>query len=148
MAKVKWIDRELIRSPLYYCLCTTEKEYLREMRKLDIKDPDKWLKGHANATTHYITNDDKATCALVCFRIDDKRTILEMETLLVHEAVHIFQEICVDIGEHKPSHEFQAYGIQRISLNLLHEFHRRLANVPKKTMNKINRQSREALLHE
>lgn len=34
--------------------------------------------------------------------------------VLVHEAVHCWQRICVCIGEHEPSIEFEAYMIQYI----------------------------------
>lgn len=37
---------------------------------------------------------------------------------IVHEAVHVWQQICNIIGEDKPSKEFEAYSIQRIAFEL------------------------------
>lgn len=146
MAKVQWIDRELLRSPMYYCLCTTEKEYLGELARLNVKYPDKWVKEISGARTHFLDNDKGSTCAIVCLPLKEDHTILEHEALLVHEAVHIFQEICDTWGEKKPSPEFEAYSIQRITLNLLHQFHKKLLTADKKLRTKINKLSKEMLL--
>lgn len=146
MAKVQWIDRELLRSPVYYCLCTTEKEYLAELKKLNIEYPDRWVKDSSGARTHFLITDEGSTCAVVCLPLKEDHSILEHEALLVHEAVHIFQEICDTWGEKKPSPEFEAYSIQRISLNLLHQLHKKLLTADKKLMAKINKLSKERLL--
>lgn len=42
--------------------------------------------------------------------------------LLVHEAVHCFQFLCMTIGEREPSIEFEAYTIQDISTFLFNAF--------------------------
>lgn len=46
-------------------------------------------------------------------------------SLLVHEAVHIFQRVCNYIGEDKPSDEFEAYCIQAISQELMYAWKNR-----------------------
>jgi hypothetical protein len=42
--------------------------------------------------------------------------------LLVHEAVHLWQYIKEDIGEHNPSKEFEAYAIQNLTQELLQSY--------------------------
>ena len=42
--------------------------------------------------------------------------------LLVHEAVHVWQQTRVYLGETAPSPEFEAYAIQNISGNLMQAF--------------------------
>lgn len=48
-----------------------------------------------------------------------KRPIEQVYGLIVHEAVHVWQRIVEHIGEHKPSDEFMAYGIQTIAQELM-----------------------------
>ena len=47
------------------------------------------------------------------------RNTHEQPALLVHEAVHVWQAFCEDIGEKSPSDEFEAYSIQSISYELM-----------------------------
>lgn len=44
--------------------------------------------------------------------------------MLTHEAVHIWQEIKLQLGEKEPSYEFEAYSIQNISQNLMEAYKR------------------------
>ena len=46
------------------------------------------------------------------------RTLAVIHSLLLHEAVHIWQRACLAMGEQEPSKEFEAYSIQRIALDL------------------------------
>jgi hypothetical protein len=43
----------------------------------------------------------------------------QVYALLVHEAVHIWQDVKHRIGEDNPSSEFEAYAIQNISQELM-----------------------------
>jgi hypothetical protein len=144
MSKVKWIDRELIRSQVYYCLCTTEKQYLKEVKRLKVPYPDPWLVEGSTGTAHFFDYEG-SVAAVVTMAIDPKRSMLEHEALLIHEAVHIYQEICRKMREKMPGKEFEAYSIQRIALNLLHKFHKALAKADPKVVDKINRLSKKYL---
>lgn len=42
------------------------------------------------------------------------RPPLNTAALLVHEAAHVWQDICEGIGEARPSSEFEAYALQNI----------------------------------
>jgi len=122
--KIKWIDRALIISPVHYGLCKTENAFKKELKRLGIKRkdwPDYLTSTHANATVHYFENDGK-TIAIVCMGNTDGRTANEIVGLLIHEAVHIWQEIKATIGEANPSREFEAYSIQCIAQKLIEAY--------------------------
>lgn len=57
---------------------------------------------------------------------------IEMAGLLVHEAVHVWQEYAKWIGEHSPATEQEAYAVQGISQELMAEYARRLESKTKK----------------
>lgn len=119
-----WLDRNLIRAPLYYGLCTTEAMFRRELKRHNVLR-DRWpnfiLNGHSDATTHYFTQKNE-TCAIVCIRARSENTGIQIAALLVHEAVHIWQEVKTLIGESSPSLEFEAYSIQAIAQELMEAY--------------------------
>ena len=47
-----------------------------------------------------------------------ERSIIQIHSLLLHEAVHIWQRIKQLMAESDPSKEFEAYSIQRIAQDL------------------------------
>jgi hypothetical protein len=51
---------------------------------------------------------------------------VEIAGILVHEAVHIWQEYCDFYGEDKPGREQEAYAIQFIAHELMTEFARKV----------------------
>lgn len=117
-----YCDRALFVSPCYYTLILDEEEYLAEMKRLDVKYPPPFMVGGANATTQFFEYQNKLT-ALVCMPRDtieiEKTNPIGVVALIVHEAVHIWQQICEHIGEKTPSSEFEAYSIQAITEELL-----------------------------
>jgi len=64
---------------------------------------------------------------IVCLDDWQGRNPIEVAGLLVHEAVHIWQSYCDDIGETDPGREQEAYGVQAIAQELMAEFARRVA---------------------
>ena len=123
---VVWIDRELIRAQVFYCLWMEETVYKKEMQRLGIEYPDAFVIKGANATTHTIEHKDYGTACIVTMGSVKGRTLIDVYATLQHEAVHVWQENCRSMGEQNPSAEFEAYGIQRISLSLMHEFNKYL----------------------
>lgn len=117
----KWLDRSLVESPAFYCLCTSEKQYKKVLKELGIKNPDVWLNVGGDATVHVIENTKNTSklCCIVCIDITKGHSIPQIMALLVHEAVHIWQYIRESLGEDSPSAEFEAYAIQRLSLELM-----------------------------
>lgn len=124
-SKAQWIDRTLVRMPAYVALCTTEAAFLREMRrsKLPKSEWDPWIGGAAGAMAHFFRSDVGELTALVCLRRVRGQSRSWHDTLLVHEAVHVWQRVKEELAEANPSSEFEAYAIQTISKNLIDAFH-------------------------
>jgi hypothetical protein len=120
---MKWLDRSLVISPVYYGLCQSEKEFRKELKRLGIPKNDRpdFISHNANATVHFLESEGK-TSAIVCIDNKEGRTHNQVCGLLVHEAVHIWQEIRTIIGEKNPSAEFEAYSIQTIAQKLIEAY--------------------------
>lgn len=124
--RADWQNRSLLDVPFSYCLVITENAFKRELRKLKVS-PKSWPNytngAHANATCHFFKATKSVdSCCIVTLRDWKRHTKTAILGLLVHEAVHIWQETRDRIGEHRPSVEFEAYAIQRIAQNLMHSF--------------------------
>ncbi len=124
--KTRWIDRHLVVAPHYIGLCLSDKEFKRELKRLKI-EREEWppfLCGrHANATCHFFDNTKTGKrIALVCLGSTSKVESVQIQGLLVHESVHIWQAIRDDIGERDPSSEFEAYSIQSIAQGLMQAY--------------------------
>lgn len=120
--KTEWLNRKLMTGP-YLSLCLSEEAFLQVMRKLNIKKGiPEWVSPGASATMHEATNSSGQLVCIVCMRDWEDRDPVSVAGVLVHEAVHVFQKYCEDIGEKTPSSEFQAYSIQYISQQLMNSF--------------------------
>jgi len=126
--QLEYCDRSLILSPIYYALCTSEKVFNKELKRLGIAKKDRpsfILNEWSHASVHHFENDGKYI-SLVC--VDKQKneengvTPNEICGLLIHEAVHIWQEIKENIGECEPSREFEAYSIQCIAQRLIEAY--------------------------
>ena len=126
--KAKWLNRLLVVSPCYIALCTTEKQFKALLKHLKIpksSQPAFIATWHSDATTHFFDNKEMMkVAAIVCIKHRDGTTQNQVSGLLVHEGMHIWQEVCRLYGEDNPSHEFEAYSVQNIFQNLLEEFTR------------------------
>lgn len=123
----RWLDRTLVLSTHFMTLCTTERGYKKALKHLNIPK-DGWppfvINDHADASVHFFDNEDGKRAAIVCIRDFEDKDPEAVYALIVHEAVHIWQEIREHYGEKAPSSEFEAYSIQSLTLNLLTEFNR------------------------
>ena len=122
MKKTVWLDRSTCHPLPFYCLAQSEAEFHAALKhlKLPLHEYPRW--GTSDATSHFLTNEKGGLCCIVALRNMKGRTPLEVYGLLVHEAVHIWQEYCDSIGEKKPSSEFEAYPIQWIAQQLIEQF--------------------------
>ena len=59
---------------------------------------------------------------MICVSGTKEHTTAQVYALLVHEAVHMWQEARARIGEIAPSQEFEAYAIQALSQRLFEEY--------------------------
>lgn len=128
--KTEWCDRTLMRSPLYYTVCTSEERFHKELERMKLPRetwPGFLKTPQANATAHYFSNSETCSeAAIVCLHPDTERDPLEVVGLIVHEAAHIWQQIREYIGEGAPSAEFEAYSLQWITQQLLGEYRRQV----------------------
>lgn len=123
----QWCERAIHYLSLRYTLFLTEAAYREEQAKLEIATGalGYYLNSpHANATTHFYVQTNGDRLAIVCLGPTKDRTLVQVHALLVHEAVHIWQEHIRLIGECNESNEFEAYGIQNIAQELMESFHR------------------------
>lgn len=101
-ARVKWITRAIVESPYCIGICVDEPTFHRELRRLKIPREHwpEWLSGNKHARVHSFEKDGgRDLCCIVCIGYDKKRDPNQVIGLIVHEAVHIWQYICADIGE-------------------------------------------------
>lgn len=126
MSKVRWLDRRVSAPGPYLCLCLSEAEYKTALKNMGVDAVDSWIKTpHANATAHPIASPKGLAC-IVCMSGWENRNPIEVAGLLVHEAVHAWQEWCDYYGEVTPGREQEAYAIQGIAQELMAEFARRM----------------------
>lgn len=124
--KVKWLERAAIVTP-YLGLATSQKRFEAYLK--DIGFPGAYgpfVAPGANATTHTYSNEDGDLCCLVCISDFDEQDPVQVASLLVHEAVHVWQRVRENMRERDPSPEFEAYSVQAIAQNLMFEFRRQV----------------------
>lgn len=120
---MRWIDRNLIHTPLCYALCVSEKEFQDELQRLKIKQHVDFVNRGANATTHtFLPGKNYDAFCIVCVKQSKKHTLIEYIGLIVHEAMHVWRDMREEIGEDSPSAEFEAYSMQMISQQLITDF--------------------------
>jgi hypothetical protein len=126
---VDWLDRSLVVGP-YLTLVVSDAEFQSACDHLGIPmaDRPRWIvNDHSDATVHLMTNKDAKDCHVVAVRLREGINGIQVAAMLVHEAVHIFQNFCESIGERTPSAEFEAYSIQAISQRLMEAYADRIA---------------------
>lgn len=127
--KVAWLDRSLVVGP-YLALVANEAEFRATCDHLGIPAADRprWIANdHSDATVHFMTNKEAKECRVVAVRLREGINGIQVAAMLVHEAVHIFQDFCESIGERTPSAEFEARSIQAISQRLMEAYADRIA---------------------
>jgi len=125
--KTRWINNSLTPQTPEVCLCLSEEEFRKAMRQRDIKLPGNWIGGASSqATTHTLEHSNTGqVCAIVCLNDEGDLDAQQIAALLVHEAVHIWQNWSASYGEEQPGKEQEAYAIQSLSQTLFTEYARR-----------------------
>ena len=121
MKRIKWFEPPFKGCPTMWTLCTTEDEYHRAQRSAGLTRDEQldWCispSSLAGALTHF---EDRVI--IVCAPLGTRVGIL------AHEAVHVWQHMMLDIGEHTPGDEQAAYGIQHIVETLVESMQERVA---------------------
>ncbi len=120
-----YLSQILIEHHAAIVLCLTKEDYKIALDDWGIDWNDVyagWPEPPNSMRTCYI--DSKTNGKLIAVLVDESQISdsIDLATCLVHEAVHIFQYHCEYIGEEKPSSEFEAYSIQRISETLMRAY--------------------------
>lgn len=118
---VHYCDRALVVSPYHYGLCRTEQAFQKELKRLKVPR-DQWptfIDTAADACVHFFEQSNGELLAIVCLGSTKGRSKSEVQGLLIHEAVHVWQEIRRTLGEKEPSDEFEAYSVQTIAQKLI-----------------------------
>lgn len=114
MKKIKYFDLAMI--PMYFGFTTDGKAFELEMRRLGVENPPLFV-GKTPAATHSLLNKKTGKIiSIVCLdltRLKGDRNSLF--ALLVHEAVHVWQNALQAMGAETPHGEFEAYTIQYLS---------------------------------
>jgi hypothetical protein len=121
-SSVTWLDRSAAHPLPFFCLCTSEQQFLAAMKHLKVVVVPEWLHDGKPATTHTFEKDGAITCVVCINPKQGGPAKGQVYALLIHEGVHIWQQYCADIGEKNPSSEFEAYTIQGICQRLLYSY--------------------------
>lgn len=120
--RLQWLDRRIAAPGPYLTLCLSEAQYKAACRHIKCDNPGAWIRNEwSHATTHYF-EATKGLTVIVCLRGWEGRHPVEVAGLLVHEAVHVWQQYADRIGENAPGAEQEAYAIQAISQELMQAF--------------------------
>ena len=126
---IKWIERDLVLSPVHIGLCLTEKDFEKELKRLKIpvNECSPWIPDDKDGKRWEFQKIKNAheQCCIVCIRRNRKHTKEEIIGLIIHESVHVWQSIKEIIGETNPSPEFEAYSIQTIAQKLITAYNKR-----------------------
>lgn len=121
--KVTYFDTGPI--PIRFGVCFSEKSFLKEMKKLNMKQPDPWIMEKAHATTHTLFNSRYGRIIIVCLAPPKRWHTRDVTWgLLTHEAVHVYQRAVQGMHEEGLCMEFMAYCIQDWSQKLWLEWER------------------------
>lgn len=130
MSKINWLDRDICAPGPRVALCLSEDEFQAVRRSMRAPDANPWIKNpQSDATSHYFEHESFGMAVAVCMQGWEGRNPIEVAGLLIHEAVHVWQEYASYIGEANPGAEQEAYAIQKISQELMAEFSRRMGDL-------------------
>lgn len=122
--KTRWLDRRIAAPGPFLALCLSEAEFRAAMAPLKTPEVPHWCR--KDAMTHTFDHEDGGLCCVVCIKGWEGRNPIEVAGLLVHEAVHVWQQYAESIGERFEGAEQEAYAVQAIAQELMAEFARRM----------------------
>lgn len=120
---MKWLERDMVPGP-HLALALCETDFLKAVRHMRVpreKWP-AWLADDSNGCVHTFHNPSGALACVVSMRVNAELSGIEVAAVLVHEAVHVFQQWCNHHEERAPSREFEAYSIESIAQRLMEAY--------------------------
>jgi len=119
----KWLDRRIAAPGPYLVLCLSTDEVAAVAKRMKVTLDPRTCRG--GRMTELVSPQGNTTCVVEISGYNDA-TPVEVAGLLIHEAVHVWQAYCRDIGETNPGDEQEAYAVQAIAQELLAEYARRI----------------------
>lgn len=122
MKKGLWLRRNLLTGG-YLAFVTTQKEFEQALKDIECTDcKEEFLPSGWPACTHHFENVNGSTACIVAFSMEAaaKEDPVDVAALLVHEAVHVWQNVEKHAGKLGCfGDEGEAYAIQNISTYLM-----------------------------
>lgn len=114
--KFKFLEKPIAPFPTMWTIATSAEEFHALQKKyVSPGYHDEWtLKGTYDGVTHFYDR-----FVIVCLPLDAKPSVI------VHEAVHVFERMMGDAGETHPGEEVRAYCTQFIFEQLMGELQAR-----------------------
>ncbi|PCI03453.1 MAG: hypothetical protein COB78_10880 [Hyphomicrobiales bacterium] len=91
------------------------------MKRIKIRDSE-YPVNDAQCSTFFNVKDGKTIILVTVGDHIDCKDHLGIIGMLVHEATHVWQNICEDAQDDSPSHEAQAYAMQNITMSLINAY--------------------------
>jgi hypothetical protein len=132
----EWLGRSMCDLPFCLTLCTSEKMFIAEQKRLGVKlnNLGTFAKpSGANFVFYERGEFEDPTClpaGIVTINgaevVGGKISSVQAFAMLAHEATHAVQRAMSMLGERLPSDEFQAYAVQLLTQRLGYEFARQM----------------------
>lgn len=114
--------------PVYIGVCTSEKAFRAEMKRLKVAQVDipAWVSSGFGGSTHHLYKaDTHGESLIVCIDIAQleklKHPLVAFVGIVTHEMVHVMQEIHTAMnGKDQFDSETSAYGLQWLVQNALY----------------------------
>jgi hypothetical protein len=123
---MKWCDRTLVKSPYYYGLCLSEKDFRATLKAnglTEMEYGESGLLDKGGATVSFYKPSGGQRLAIVCLgKGHEMLSLAQVYGLLIHEGVHIWQAIREQQREAEPSSEYEAYSVQSIATRLMEQY--------------------------
>lgn len=125
--RIHWLDRRIAAPGPFLTLCLSEPQFKAAIKHMRLPVAPPFVNTpHSQATAHFFDSPG-GLAAVVCLRDFAGRDPVVVAGLLIHEAVHVWQEYAEHIGEKEPGREQEAYAIQAIAQELMAEFARQVS---------------------
>ena len=124
--KRQWLDRRIASPGPFLALCLNQQQLESACRDLNMVVPEFFALPGPKGRVVTFEGARGLACVVMVRNVEDC-TPIEVAGLLVHEAVHVWQQYADDIGERNPGTEQEAYAIQSIAQELMAEFARQMA---------------------
>ena len=108
--------------PVFFAFTSDKEAFYKELKRLKVLEDVEFIGEGANARTHYFTSKGDLTI-IVTIDLTSNHPFDEVCGLLVHEAVHVFQQLLNYIGDSKTSNEIEAYHIGSIAQSMISELY-------------------------